>query len=266
MIKRCHMEKLKLLSLNIGNPSLERAIKQCTWLVSRPEDIFVLTETKNSRGCHYIENFFSNYGNDLLTIDSAQKYYVNFPCSTTGDLGVMIISKYPFQREQHIFDSTNRYFSRQVEVFVDTFSIMGLYVPSRDRSDDKIERKFNFLSDIKHNLSESNRKKSIILGDFNILEKNHIPHYSTFFDWEYKFYDFLTENEYVDAFKKCNPLKQDYSWVGRTGDGYRYDYCFVSNDISHYIQDCKFIHETREKKLTDHSAIILNILLNNDNL
>ena len=41
--------KLSLLTLNIGNPSLERAKKQCEWLTKRPEDVFVLTETKNSQ-------------------------------------------------------------------------------------------------------------------------------------------------------------------------------------------------------------------------
>ena len=52
------MNKVRLLSLNIGNPSLERARKQCLWLEGRQEDIFVLTETRESRGCEYIKNFF----------------------------------------------------------------------------------------------------------------------------------------------------------------------------------------------------------------
>jgi len=55
-------KEIKILSLNIGNPSLERAKRQCEWLKERPEDIFVLTETKCSGGCEYIENFFFQYG------------------------------------------------------------------------------------------------------------------------------------------------------------------------------------------------------------
>lgn len=52
-------KKISFLSLNIGNPSLDRARKQCEWLDKRPEDVFILTETKNSQGCSYIEDFFT---------------------------------------------------------------------------------------------------------------------------------------------------------------------------------------------------------------
>ena len=36
-------KSVSFLSLNIGNPSLERAKKQCRWLEKREEDVFVLT-------------------------------------------------------------------------------------------------------------------------------------------------------------------------------------------------------------------------------
>ena len=47
-------KSVSFLSLNIGNPSLERAKKQCRWLEKREEDVFVLTETKVSQGCAWI--------------------------------------------------------------------------------------------------------------------------------------------------------------------------------------------------------------------
>ena len=33
--------KISFLSLNIGNPSLDRAKKQCEWLDKRSEDVFI---------------------------------------------------------------------------------------------------------------------------------------------------------------------------------------------------------------------------------
>ena len=62
-----------------------------------------------------------------------------------------------------------------------------------------------------------------------------------------------------DAYKYCNPDKQEYSWVGRTNDGYRYDYAFVSADLRDNIAGCKYIHDTRKNGLTDHSAIIMEL-------
>ena len=64
---------------------------------------------------------------------------------------------------------------------------------------------------------------------------------------------------FIDVYRYCYPQKNEYSWVGRTGDGYRYDYCFVSESLSNRIIDCRFIHETRNNKLTDHSALVVEI-------
>ena len=44
------MSLLKVMTLNIGNPSLQRVQKQIDWLETRDEDVFVLTETKLSQG------------------------------------------------------------------------------------------------------------------------------------------------------------------------------------------------------------------------
>ena len=257
--------KISLLSLNIGNPSLERAKRQCEWLIDRTEDVFVLTETKNSKGCSYIEDFFLQYGYDLFSIGTLSNYSVNFPKSQTGDLGVMIISKYPIKIVTNLFDEDSIYFSRQLEVVISIedkmLSVVGLYVPSRDRRSEKIERKRKFIHKCEELLNESENVKRVIMGDLNILDREHVPHYKSFFDWEYDFYDEFLRNGYIDVYKYCNPNIQDYSWVGRTNDGYRYDYCFVSQNLKKGVLNCEFLHETRKYRLTDHSAIMMELYL-----
>ena len=99
----------------------------------------------------------------------------------------------------------------------------------------------------------------VIMGDFNILDRDHRPHYSNFFEWEYAFYDALIALNYRDAFRYCHPGRQEYSWVGRTNDGYRYDYCFVSGALEKNILHCDYIHESREIRITDHSAISVEL-------
>ena len=258
-----YMKKIRFLSINIGNPSLERAQKQCEWLLNREEDVFVLTETKESKGCLYIEEFFKQYGYDLFSFHTSTFYDVEFPHSQTGDLGVMIISKYPITKKNNYFPKDSIYFSRQLEVEIqienEKLNVVGLYVPSRNRTEEKIFRKRRFIEDIEIYLKRECHEKRIIMGDLNILEKNHKPHYSTFFSWEYDFYDNIIESGYIDAFKYISPYKQEYSWVGRTQDGYRYDYCFVSSSLETDILECQYIHETREIKITDHSAIVMTL-------
>lgn len=100
----------------------------------------------------------------------------------------------------------------------------------------------------------------IVCGDLNIISKTHIPYYKFFQNWEYDFYDHLINNEFIDAYSYFNLNKKEYSWVGRTNNGYRYDYFFVAKRILGSCIHCYFDHSTRYTKLSDHSAIILEIL------
>ena len=58
------------MTLNIGNPSLQRVQKQIDWLETRDEDVFVLTETKLSQGCLYLEEYFGEVGSTLFEISN----------------------------------------------------------------------------------------------------------------------------------------------------------------------------------------------------
>ena len=65
--------------------------------------------------------------------------------------------------------------------------------------------------------------------------------------------------DFIDTYKIKNPNQLEYSWVGRTGNGYRYDYAFFHKNSSLNLIDCFFLHTIRENKLSDHSALILKI-------
>lgn len=252
-------KRIRILSLNIGNPSLERAREICMWLEKREEDLFVLTETKESKGCTYIRNFFLHNICNISGTKIPFKCSVEAPVSQTGDLGVMIISKFPIQANFRLFPANSIYYSRQTETMIRIgkreIHVIGLYVPSRDRSETKIQRKKVYIEKIQTYIEETNKTNTIVMGDFNILERNHVPHYPNYFEWEYNFYDSFTKMGYIDAYRHCHINKQEYSWVGRTNNGYRYDHCFVSNDLKRRILECEYIHDTRNARLSDHSAI-----------
>ncbi|MGH2612161.1 MAG: endonuclease/exonuclease/phosphatase family protein, partial [Rhabdochlamydiaceae bacterium] len=90
---------------------------------------------------------------------------------------------------------------------------------------------------------------------------DHTPHYAFFESWEYDFYRNLIGHQLQDAFRSISPDAKEYSWVGRTGDGYRYDHCFVSDNISSSIENCFYFHKPRNMRLSDHSAIITQLSL-----
>ncbi len=237
---------------NIANPSLQRAGQQAMWLRQRKEDIFVLTEAKGSEGCKFLERYFQAYGYNVLFSKPQEK-----------EFGVFIVSKHSLKKSD--FSRHVEYLPSRVESAIlfrskSQIEIVGIYVPSRDDSGEKILRKKNFLENLgrifKISSPSSNR---IFCGDFNVLEPHHNPHYRFFEKWEYDFYQCFNNHQLFDSFRHLNPNSQEYSWIGRTGDGYRYDHCFVSKDLLSSLKGCHYLHEPREKRLSDHSAVVMEL-------
>ena len=102
----------------------------------------------------------------------------------------------------------------------------------------------------------------MFLGDLNVLEPDHQPRYPFFAPFEYDFYRALgAEHGLTDAFRHLHPAAAEYSWVGRTGDGYRYDHAFCSGSLAPTINSCRYLHEPRHDGLSDHSALTTGLML-----
>jgi exodeoxyribonuclease-3 len=239
---------------NIGNPSIDRARKQTAWLATQYFDLLLLTECRNSEGCFYIEKYFQNIG-----------YHVMFPKPENNEYGVMVISRLKpeiSEFSKHMTFLSDRVKSVKIPFSGELIEIIVTYVPSRDASVRKKERKKEFLKNLLHCFkNNSTFNNRIFCGDLNILEPDHDPHYSFFENWEYDFYSNLSSFYLKDVYRYFNPTTKDYSWVGRTGDGYRYDHFFASNNLIPKIIACEYIHEPREKRLSDHSGLICRMKL-----
>lgn len=248
------MSQLSLLTFNIGNPSLERAQRQLAWLASRDDDVLVLTETKDSAGCRLLADGFTAAG-----------YHVAYPVPENGDYGVLIASKIP-ARTDEFGDCVGYLPSRAAAITLDIPSqpihVVGAYVPSRDASPEKIDRKRKWLAACQTALASRPQGPALFLGDLNILEPDHQPHYAFFASFEYDFYRQLTDDcDLIDAFRTKYPDAIEHSWVGRTGDGYRYDHAHCTRDLASRLVDCTYLHQPRLDRLSDHSALTVSLAL-----
>jgi exodeoxyribonuclease-3 len=250
-------DTLGLLTLNIGNPSPERAERQLGWLATREEDVLVLTETRASRGCHLLADRFTAAG-----------YTVAFPQPEQGEYGTMIVARVASQ--PGTWASRLDYLSARAASLTlpignaATVEVVGLYVPSRDASEAKVIRKRRFLDGCLDALAAGDAQADpagelVLLGDLNILEPDHQPHYPFFHPFEYAFYRRLADLGLVDAFRHLHPGLVEHSWVGRTGDGYRYDHAFLSKTLLDALDGCAYVHEPRSLRLSDHSALTLRL-------
>lgn len=245
---------LSVLTVNIGAASPGRARLLLDWLARRPEEVLVITETSAGPGTSWLLDRFRRAGFAVIKTPD-----------TDGERGSALVS-----RVRVVQDLTAEFAAVSVPCRVSaallgsepTISVIGVYVPSRDRSAYKTERKQRFIRTLVEtydNLPRGLREHLVLGGDYNVISRTHRPLHSGFLPFEFGLLEGLRERGLVDAYDQVAPGEQAYSWIGRTGDGYRYDYLHVGPGLAGLIGTCSYLHETRQLSLTDHAAVTLTL-------
>jgi exodeoxyribonuclease III len=250
---------LSLMTVNVGAPSIERAHRQLRWLAARTDDVMVLTETKATAGSLFLAEAFTTAG-----------YSVTFPEHRPGELGVMIVSRVRAALDP-LGAALDYLPSRAAGVTIDTTSgplrVLGAYVPSRDATMEKTERKKTWIERFHAALDSTDcQTPSVLLGDLNVLEPDHTPaHRGQFAPFEYRFYTDLTDrHRLIDLFRHLHPEDIEHSWARRAELGYRYDHAHGSPELTTQLLACRYVHQTRDvtsdgTRLTDHSGLALQL-------
>ncbi|WP_326950901.1 endonuclease/exonuclease/phosphatase family protein [Amycolatopsis sp. NBC_01307] len=249
---------LTVLTLNVGNPAVERARRQRDWLARRNEDVFVLTETGSGPGTHLIAGSFADAG-----------WTVTYPDHADKERGVMLLSKAESTVDP-IGAAMSYLPARLAGIVVHTdrgpVRVLGAYVPSRDATEAKTTRKRLWI-DAFHQAYEDTAHHApvLLLGDFNVLEPGHVPpHPGQFAPFETAFYTTLTQRHgLVDVFRSLYPTAVEHSWARRIELGYRYDHAHASPALVEKVTRCSYVHDTRhgEPALTDHSGLAVELAL-----
>ena len=243
---------LRLFTLNISGPSVERAERLAEFMLALDLDVLVLTETRANSGTEYLLAEFADAG-----------YEVQWPLpSSARERGVAVLSRVASRgttKRSASVDLSHRLVVGDVGGAA-TVTLLAAYVPSRDASQPKLERKRRFLAQLLEVVEHSARTGRVILmGDLNVVSRAHQPRYPAFRSWEYDALDHVLDHGLIDVFADLHPGVQAHSWIGRTGNGYRYDYAFVSQDLAGAVRECEYLHEPRERGLSDHAALMLTL-------
>jgi len=137
-------------------------------------------------------------------------------------------------------------------------TVLGIYVPSRDRSPAKVARKQKFIRSFLQSLAglpPRTRRSLVIAGDYNVVSRRHMPPRPGFFPYEYEMHETLEELGFVSSHEIISRRKHPHSWIGRTGDGYLYDYIHVGEALQDRLDLCRYVDVTRARRLSDHLAV-----------
>ena len=195
-----------------------------------------------------------------------------YPAQKKGYSGVAILSKIKPDNIQYGF-GIQQYDMEGRVIIADypSFCVICAYFPSGTTGETRQEIKFQFLDDIYsyiHTL-EQKKKQLFLCGDVNICHNSidiHNPksnaNTSGFLPEERAWVGKFIESGFVDCFRQTNKLPHQYSWWSyRAGArsknlGWRIDYIFASQEISHKILNAK-IHA--DVVMSDHCPVSLEI-------
>ena len=241
-------DSLGILTLNLASPSVARANGLLDWLATRDEEIFVLTETSSAQGSRVIaERFF------------AAGWEVRFPLPSDGERGVVIASRVGLDAPSTNFTPVFGARAEHARLAGGSLQVIALYVPSRDDSPEKTDRKQQFVDGAARAFSGRFVPSAVLAGDLNVVEPAHRPPRREFHDWEFGFYEQLRATGWEDAYRRLHPDSVEHSWVGPHEDGYRFDHIFVREELGARIDACAYDHEPRERGLSDHSAMAIEL-------
>lgn len=244
---------VRALTVNIGAASLERAELLLNWLAGRQEDVLLLTETSAGAGTAFLLDRFRRAGYDVVKTPD------------DGDRGAALVSRIPLADDQPDWFDKVSIPGRIAAAALDTNPrtwFVSVYVPSRDRSADKTARKENFIGSllaVLRNLPAEQHDHLVIGGDYNVISTDHRPLHPGFLPFEFGLLETLHAEGFLDAHRHCQPGVQAYSWIGRTGAGYRYDYFHVGRALADRIRGSAYLHQIRTDGLTDHAAVRLDL-------
>lgn len=245
---------LRVLSLNIGAAAQPRAAAILSWLRRRSEDVLVLTETSRGDGTRLLLDGLRAHG------------YRTISAVDSRDRGVAVASRVAIH--EVLDDRLSLTLPwRACGVVLDTrprIALIGVYVPSRDRSPGKVARKQSFIASLLQSirgLSPRLRDRLLLVGDYNTVSRRHLPRLPGFFPYEYALHEDLEALGLHPAHELRAEGSQPHSWIGRTGNGYLYDYVHVGRSLHSRVERCSYMHGPRERRLSDHAAVAVRLQL-----
>jgi exodeoxyribonuclease III len=241
-----------VLTFNISVAAEPRAERILRWLRGRGDQVIVLSEISAGAGTELIRTGLEADG------------YETFGRVDGRERGVMIASRLPVHRSLKVGSVSVP--ARAHGVILDTsprLAVLGVYVPSRDRSPEKVARKELFMSSLLgalEALPKKTRERLLLLGDYNAVARDHVPALPGFFPYEYDFHERLRDLALAPA-HELRPWgqRQPHSWFGRTGLGYLYDYAHLGSEVGGRLESCRYLRGPRDRRLSDHAALAVRI-------
>ncbi len=232
----------------MGAASLERAERIADWLDGRADDVVALTETSAGAGTGLMMGRLAARGFHVVTRPAGTDRGALLAIRATQvvDITAQLGSTMPWRSP-----------AAQLQMADGPMGVVAVYAPSRNRRDGRAERKREFFSSLTQGLAVLRERfdgRLVVLGDHNSVPRDHLPAHAGFTSWEYQWHDDLQDLGLRNVHAVLD-REQPYSWVGRTGNAYLYDYAHIGDGLGGSVADFSYLADSRALGLSDHAAV-----------
>jgi exodeoxyribonuclease III len=231
---------VRIIALNIRHGGGKRIRKLVEYLAGFKPELVVLTEFRENSNAPIIEQAFRDVGLVFLASARPRKHSQNSVCMLSS---IPIIARtHPELGEANLH--------RVVSVDLNGFAVHGAYFPGKQEK----ASVFDFFLKQAASLKD---KAQLIIGDLN-TGLHLLDERGATFHCAAKF-QAMTSEGYVDSWRSRNPGKREFSWYSHAGNGFRIDHAFATPLLDRRIRAIHYDHEPRQRAITDHSALHLEI-------
>ena len=231
-----NLKSIVAWNIQHGGGSGERGRKIVSELAGLKADVIVLTEFRNNSTGTLIKARLAELG-----------YSVSHPAAPERANSVLIASRnkiivsYPLDPE--LTDQRHLWV-----VDLGWLKLCGIYMPLDIA-------KLPYWEAL-HRAAVDEKGADLFIGDFNTGNNiiDRAPGATPFIASEY--FDEFGKGRLRDVWRAMNPEVREYTWYSlRAKNGFRLDHAFATASVFDRITRCEYVHDARERRLSDHSAL-----------
>jgi len=233
----------RIVSLNLRHGGGSRISQLTDWLVSKSPSAVIATEWRNNTPGQILRN--------RLTLDGFETVLT---APATSQINTVFLAAKGIVGSQAATPLNAPVGDLVLMTLPDGLNILGCYFPQR-------MAKSPFFHRCTEMAASNSERPFVMIGDFNTglndldIEGNGVP-----FHCADQFANLHEQAGLIDLWRLQHGERRDWTWRSAK-NGFRIDHAFGNQEFLNRYPNfqCEIDHEPRLTKLTDHSAIILDL-------
>jgi len=230
---------MKVISLNIRHGGGARVPRIIEYLLAQAADVIVLTEFRENAKAPAIRE---------ALLGSGFIHTATAPTSGSSN-SVGIWSRSGFEQKANPgIEQADAH--RLVSARLGRLEVHGVYFAGGKAK----ASLFDYLLQL---VRSAPTQPTLVVGDFNTGLFLQDESGSTFFCADR--FGALCGGDLIDCWRSRNPRGREFTWYSHAGNGFRIDHALASSAMDRVIRDVRYDHTPRIERITDHSALIVEL-------